>query len=258
MSDKHEEFEEGGQVHYGNCQRCLGIFRHPPGSTPMLRMLKPLCAKCEQIQTEEEREKRGRERREELEQLQRDNWAAVCPPNYRDTDLSHNGLLPAFREAALAWTYSPTGLGFMGTTGAGKTRTLFMALRRTLFEENRSVAAISHNAFSKLVIQSFTTKVDDSPRYDAIGRRLRISPPTLESLAKVDVLLLDDLGKAPSTERVDAELEELVERRTSHKLPILWSANGRGAWLENRFGPDRGGPLVRRLCEFSKLVTYTT
>lgn len=73
-------------------------------------------------------------------------------------------------------------------------------------------------------------------------------------MARVDMLLFDDLGKAPSTENVDAELLELIERRTSNGKALLWSANGSGTWLESRFGPDRGEPLVRRLAEFTKVV----
>jgi hypothetical protein len=64
---------------------------------------------------------------------------------------------------------------------------------------------------------------------------------------------MDDLGKPPATDRADAELEELVEVRTSQLLPILWSANGSSAWLIKRMGPDRGEPLVRRLSEFSEI-----
>ena len=74
----------------------------------------------------------------------------------------------------------------------------------------------------------------------------------------MEVLLFDDLGKAPSTEGVDAELFELVEVRTSNALPILWSANGGGRWLIDRLGADRGPALIRRLAEFTEVLKYET
>lgn len=172
-----------------------------------------------------------------------ERWEAFCPPLYRQTDLGHPGLNRKFVEAAEAWIGPDRGLGFMGSSGGGKTRLLYRCLRRA-FDQGLRVEAITHNRFSKLVIGAFYHQGDWTQ--DCHER--------LFKLAEVDVLLLDDLGKAPSTERCDAELEELIEIRGTHLRPILWSANGHGQWLTDRFGPDRGAPIVRRLAEFSTVV----
>lgn len=168
-------------------------------------------------------------------------WHSICPPLYRDTDAARINQVCAM--AALTWDVNGSrGLGLLGVTGAGKTRALFLALHGA-FDAGKRCRSISHNLFSKTVQSAFAG--EGAERNDA--RAL------LVALQKCDVLLLDDLGKPPPTERADAELEELVEVRTSNLLPILWSANGSSAWLIKRMGPDRGEPLVRRLSEFSEI-----
>lgn len=182
---------------------------------------------------------------EEAKQQKEFKWNEVCPPIYRNTDLTHEGLSPTLREASMGWDpFGSIGLGFMGHSGAGKTRLLFHCLKKA-FDADLGVRYITHNAFSKLVIDAFSSGSHQSKEE---------SVRSLSYLGKVRVLLFDDLGKAPSTERCDAELEELIEVRGSHLLPTLWSANGCGEWLVKRFGADRGEPLVRRLAEFSTVV----
>jgi DNA replication protein DnaC len=90
-----------------------------------------------------------------------------------------------------------------------------------------------------------------SPRPEGVNETARAR---LDKLKRVRVLMLDDLGKAASSERADEQLENLIEKRGGECLPILWSANGSSAWLASRFGPDRGMPLVKRLAEFSTVV----
>lgn len=184
------------------------------------------------------------ERQREREKLD-NRWAEICPPLYRETDFAHPGILPSFFTAAGEWCPGiPQGLGFMGNSGGGKTRLLFWCLQRA-FEAGKRVEATSHHAFGRIVMDAFSSPNEE--------RRERANQ-SLDRFSKVDVLLLDDLGKAPSTERCDAELENLIETRGAHLRPILWSANGHGQWLIDRFGPDRGSPIVRRLAEFSTVV----
>jgi len=171
-----------------------------------------------------------------------DKWHEACPPLYRDTDPSR--ISAAAVRAASEWNAKgESGMGFTGETGKGKTRALFLALRKA-HEAGRSVYALSHNKFSKTVQEAFSGDGIEKGDARAILRKCQ----------QVQVLLIDDLGKPPPTERADAELEEMIEHRAAHKLPILWSANGSSVWLERRLGPDRGPALVRRLSQFSKPV----
>lgn len=198
------------------------------------------CGPC--IEKAEQKGKEEDARREEEERLAR--WAAICPPIYRDTDPSDVRLSANGRDAAMRWRPGPKGLGMVGTTGVGKTRCLSLALRAA-FDARVSCAFVSHNEFSRTAALAFGGP--DDTRKDMMSKLMR--------WRDVGALLLDDLGKPPKTERADAELEELIEYRTSHRLPILWTANAGGEWLMKRLGEDRGEPLVRRLAEFCEIVT---
>lgn len=171
-----------------------------------------------------------------------DAWNAICPPIYRDTNPER--LHPKCMEAAASFDVDlKMGLGLTGSSGLGKTRALFLALK-IAFDAQKSCASVSHAKFSRIVQEAFAGD----------GKEKAEAKAKLESFRRANFLLIDDLGKPPSTERADSEIEDLIEHRTSFILPILWSANGSGAWLEKRFGSDRGEPIVRRLSEFSRIV----
>lgn len=223
--------------------KCGASFDVEVGSSDLERQVaswRKLCPACVIIQDreiEEERKRRDVAAREA-------QWKEICPPLYADTDQNHSGLRREYLTAAVGWDVrSQIGLGFIGVSGGGKTRSLFVALRRA-FDSNLTCRTITHNAFSKTVLSAFSGE----------GEERRTAQKLLGSLQRTSVLLLDDLGKAPSTDRADAELEELIETRAANKLPLLWSANGGGEWLAKRFGEDRGDPIVRRLAEFSTVV----
>ncbi len=199
-----------------------------------------ICEECRVKFAAEEEAKANRatQRRED------EKWEAVCPLIYRDTDLRDARLASAAVSAVARWSPGVRGLGLIGTTGRGKTRCLYMALRKA-HGAKMTVAALSHTKLSRIAMDAFSGDKDER----------RGAREILSELHRADVILLDDLGKPPSTERADSELEELVEDRTSEGKPILWTANGSGEWLIKRFGVDRGEPLVRRLAEFSDVTT---
>jgi len=81
---------------------------------------------------------------------------------------------------------------------------------------------------------------------------------TLKRWRTCDVLFIDDLGKCRITERVQTELFNLVDSRTSNGLPILWTSNFDSKGLIRRFAsPDDAAPIVRRLVESCQIVKAT-
>lgn len=225
------------------CRRCSSPFPvNYDDSDPLEAVKARLTVFCDPCLPLALKEAEAKEEPEKLRKLE-ERWNKICPAQYQNTDLTHPSLAPEFVERVQAWKPSHIGLGFMGSSGKGKTRLLYLALKRA-FISGLWVHAITHLAFRKIAIDAFSGEGES--RYDARAK--------LDMMSRVDVLLFDDLGKAPSTEGVDSELEELIERRTSNNRTILWSANGSGQWLIERFGPDRGEPLVRRLAEFTTVV----
>lgn len=233
--------ESKGEIITEPCGECGTPFERTVFNLFGRRLGSRLCPPCQEMANREAKAKQ-----ESFERgIREEKWNRACPLIYRDTNLNDARLRLPIVESVMGWEpRAGKGLGVIGTTGLGKTRCLFMALRKA-FDLEMSVAAISHTKFSRIAMDAFSGDKEDKGTAREVLRELH----------RAEVLLLDDLGKPPSTERADSELEELIEERTSQGCAILWSANASGEWLVKRFGIDRGEPLVRRLAEFSDVTT---
>lgn len=169
-------------------------------------------------------------------------WQAVCPPLYRDTDPKR--IPRKILDKVNSWEHGPKGLGLLGSAGLCKTRAAFLLIRR-MIEEGRSVATISATGFSRLCIEQF----DDDLKTKNIAK------DKMRWLRRREVILFDDIGKQKFTERVEIELYDLLEYRTSNLLPVIWTANASSKQLLTMLSDDRGEPILRRLSEFSEIVT---
>lgn len=175
-------------------------------------------------------------------------WQVVCPAvEYRETNIDDPRLHPVCVSTVKSWDVrGRRGIGLVGNSGFGKTRCLFVALRRA-FDASLSCAAVSHRRIAALATAASNgAKVE---REEASA--------TLTRFHRCQVLLLDDLGKGAFTPRANEELSDLLEHRTSSGLPVLWSANGGGEWLIKQLGPDYGPPIARRLADFCELPALT-
>lgn len=190
----------------------------------------PLCDPCEQkriaeIEAEAQREAEAARRRAFWEQV---------PPIYRETDKER--LAPVLRETVDGYIYGPRGVGFIGAAGAGKTRAAVLILAglmeqgmKTLWLPATELAAASRGAFS------------DS------GAEKERCKELLAQARKVKGLLLDDLGKGRLTDRAESDLYDILEHRTSHKLPTFWTSNSGAKGLREMMSADRADALIRRL-----------
>ena len=127
-----------------------------------------------------------------------------------------------------------------GRTGTGKTRCLWLLIKKLILA-GHEVRFFDCLAFAHACAREFYSGEGDV---------------WAEEIAKVQIVAFDDFGKAPFTERAEAELFALVERRTAHLLPILATLNMSGAELSAKSSKDRGDPLVRRLKEFCEVVVF--
>jgi DNA replication protein DnaC len=168
-------------------------------------------------------------------------WSIVCPPLYRETDFNR---LPAKYQAVVKnWKFGWKGIGLVGQAGTMKTRTAFQILERHHFE-GISCEAVSAQRFSRICVDQFS---DSRELKKAASERLA-------KFGTVQILLIDDIGKGKMTDRAEMELFDLLETRTSHKLPTIWTANAKGDDLLRMMSEDRGEPIIRRLSEFSEIV----
>lgn len=200
--------------------------------------MKILCEDCDLRRIEKLKQEQAAEERERRQEA----FHALCPPLYRESDPQR--IPAAFLRECEAWEVSPMGLGFVGIAGSGKTRAAWMLLKRLHFSGVR-VFGITATAFAKACADQW----HDDPQAK------NMAEDTLTRCRRTKVLLLDDLGKNKMTERAELELFDLLEHRTSHELPVIWTANAGREALKQMLSPDRGEPILRRLAEFTKIVT---
>lgn len=184
-----------------------------------------LCNKCTKV----------------LQKRQQELFAMICPPLYRGTDPFL--LNPKIWEAVLNWEYGPKGLGLVGISGIGKTRAAYLILKR-MSELGYKVQALNAIHFSKLCFDKF---IDN--------REIRLSvEKQLTACYEADVLLLDDLGRERMSEYCEVEFYTILEYRTSHMIPTLWTTNASSETLRGIFSENQSESLMRRLTQFSNIV----
>ena len=199
--------------------------------------LRVLCEDCLARHSEKLRAEQAaaeQERRQEA-------FNALCPPLYRQSDL---GRIPAvFLREIEAWQFNPVGIGLVGPAGCGKTRAAWMLLKRLHFSGVR-VYGITATAFAKACADQW----HDNAQAQAMAE------DTLTRCRRTKILLLDDLGKQKMTERSELELFDLLEHRSSHDLPVIWTANAAKGDLRKMLSSDRGEPILRRISEFTNII----
>jgi DNA replication protein DnaC len=217
------------------CLSCRNRFEYEPFEYLGREMPAPkMCQTCSDSHTSAEK------RREELSEAQA-RFVEVCPPLYQNTDISR--LPERFQIVVAKWEYNPIGIGFTGKPGIGKTRAAYMIIQKCA-HSGRTVAAVTSTRLNGLGVAQFSMEAQEQAQ--ALGELRRIH--------ETDLLLLDDIGKGKMTERAEMELYDLLEHRTSHQLPTIWTSNSGSDVLVNSMSKDRGPAILRRLAEFSEVI----
>ena len=196
------------------------------------------CPKCRLAEAAKRRRERENERQRRLEAA----WNALCPPAYRDTDPSHPDLNRRLLDGLLRYQPRGRGIGLYGPTGRGKTRMMYLLLRKLHFAGYRVYACSARRLSHSFALQWGDDREADHARH------------IVRECYSAEILFLDDVGKQRFTAAAEAEFYDLVETRTSHLRPILWTANATGPALAAMMSPDRGIPIVRRLEEFCEVL----
>lgn len=220
------------------CETCSIPFEHEPVQFyGKVIYSQRHCDDCCLKYTQDQKEEPARKAKD----ASRNRFNLIIPPIYHDTDLTR---LPEVLTTPVAsWSYQPMGLGFIGTSGAGKTRAAITLLKR-MQDAGKDTFFLTAPDLSLNAANQFA----DSPAIKIIAQS------ALKLCKSADLLLLDDLGKGRMTDRAEAVLYDLLEYRTSHRLPTLWTSNSDAKGLLSMFSQDRGEAIVRRLAEFSTIV----
>lgn len=167
-------------------------------------------------------------------------WRAITPVEYREYDPEK---LPAeagaLRAAAALWVDKqvPRWLLLTGPPGIGKTRIAFHALRK-LATRGASQLYVRASQFDRWASSQFQQGSDAASR--------------IQQCHHASHLLLDDLGKGKLTDRAEAELYDLIEHRSAHRLPLILTTNlpvMHLPWCST----DRGAAIVGRILDNSSV-----
>lgn len=173
-----------------------------------------------------------------------DQFLAACPPAYLKTDPK---LLPAGADAKLRrvlnWKMGPRGLMLCGETGKGKTRSAWLLIKRLMTMDGVEVICYDCISFSHEMERHYRDENFDVTSW-------------LDDMVTADVLFFDDWGKLKLTERVEAELFALLERRCAAEKPTIITTNDTGDTLLSRMTGNRGPALVRRLRDFCEIIAF--
>jgi len=182
-------------------------------------------------------------------------WEKIVPEGYRLTDISHEDYPTRHHQAVLNWSRGgkadarhdrKLALGLIGPTGRCKTRLMAQAIKRKIWAGD----------WCEWVNTSNFAWCCRSQWHEDKGRQAQA---WLRKFRDCDFLALDDLGKGKLTETIGAELFDLLEHRTSHLKPFIWSANATLEEFEKLLttaaNKDRAKPIVGRLAEFSNILS---
>jgi len=210
------------------CQRCKQI---PVEIPDTLVHLGAVCDIC--IAQEEEQKTRLA-----FAQAQCRAWKLICPEIFQDTDIDRLPLVE-LSQRALKWPFhvpnEPTvearwvGLNLWGFPGTGKTRTLFLVLKRAHF------AALKVKCFGP---SQFAQECE---------MREFKTASWIRGMLTYDILAFDDLDKCKFTRPQEEKFFGLLDARVSKRLPTFFTGNSNGDTLKTMF--RNGEAILRRIRE---------
>ena len=170
------------------------------------------------------------------------------PPLFLDTDISK---LPQYNlekiKEILNWEYNRIGIFLWGDSGSGKTRTL-LKLTKSLIED--SLFGVCDKTLACYNSGSLKSKFEDS-------YAKKKSDAFLKYNQNVDLIVIDDFGKERFSEGYESFLFNVIDYRTSHRLPSLISTNFSGDALKNKFTCEENFiPFARRIKEFFRMYKF--
>jgi DNA replication protein DnaC len=143
------------------------------------------------------------------------------------------------------------GCFVFGSTGSGKTRSVFLCVKKHLennFEDGESASKtilIRGSQFAREVVNR--TKPGGDGGFDN----------WFSSLLDAQLLVIDEVDKIKFTERVMSEFFDLIEHRTSNLLAMVLISNADVSTLCAKMSDESGPAIARRIKETLLPIRFT-
>lgn len=218
-----------------NCLRCQ---REPVTIPEGSKLIGGVCDHCIEAESQQQKER-------EKAFAMADKWESICPLLYRDTefdklphpDLSQKALrwpcmLPAFPTRECPWM----GLNLWGYPRTGKTRTMFLVLKKAHFEGKRIKIFGPSQFAQECEMRDFKTA------------------SWLRSVTAFDIIAFDDIDKCKLTRQQEEKFFALLDSRIARRLPTFFTGNTSGDRLKVQF--TNGEAIVARMREHSASIHF--
>lgn len=230
------------------CLACDSMFQ-PSGEWDSI--CDPCAEKLDEERAERQRLEIERKIAENLAII-RQRVANATPALFRATDTKH----PKFNGTAWAkikehrFTANQPWLGLVGTTGRCKSRLAYLFAAQEL-ERLTDTTLPSFELIASYEIGELVQRLHGDDWSDKAKARAY-----LDKLRRVDLILIDDLGKGRATPAVAAELFALIDFRHSHQLRTIWTSNSSPEAIAAGMPEDMAGPFAGRINESSKIFNF--
>jgi len=163
-------------------------------------------------------------------------WHTICPNEFqKPLNVKEKGYNDARLKKILSWQFGPIGLRVIGPSGKCKTRFMFQLLERE-FNAGRKVGAWAHG---DLRAQISALASGDSAAVVAF----------LTELVRLDILLIDDLGKGRCTPAAEEHIYTLIAGRARENRPTHYTANVTIEEFSLQLSSEYREPTTRRIVE---------
>lgn len=199
------------------CHLCVAVYSHDFTYSPQgvdLSSPESICDPCDHAREQESAMKIR-------EDNTRAKWMATVPPEYRDTKTDHPDYQAqiAVHKIAMKWgaghavgaTEHRTCFGIIGATGSCKTRIISQVVKHLIWNGN-GVVWINAARFQWAAQNQFGNESSEASHL-------------LQTCMSASYLVFDDIGKLKTTPIISDAFYDVLEYRSSHKKPILWTSN---------------------------------
>ena len=148
-------------------------------------------------------------------------WESSVPEEYRKTNEKHPDYQKhyAVHRLSMSWLRGDhigqderrLFLGLIGESGRCKTRIISQVVKRIIWEGG-TILWLNSSRFQWACQNQFNDNAKEAGMW-------------LKRYQDADYLIFDDIGSLKSTEAVSDNLYALLEHRTAHRLPMLWTSN---------------------------------